>query len=173
MSTSSPNPQPHTEDIEQLFRTHYKEMYRLAYTLLRQPEESRDVVQNVFLQLVERHVEVLPNSARSYLLTATRNGCLNLMAQRQREDRLRMLYPREPSAPPIPVDEQEQRWKAIDRFIDEDLTPQTARALRLCYGRDMSYREAAQEMGISVSAVNKHLVQALSKLREHFNRKPL
>ena len=41
--------------------------------------------------------------------------------------------------------------------------------LRLCYDKGLSYREAADELGISVAAVNKHMVQALRKLRERFN----
>ncbi len=82
---------------------------------------------------------------------------------------MQRLYPRELEVLSLPAEEQEQRWRAINRFIDEGLTPQTSRVLRLCYDKGLSYREAADELGISVAAVNKHMVQALRKLRERFN----
>ena len=154
---------------EILFRMHYKDMYRMAYTLLHDAEESRDVVQSVFLQLIDRRVAIEPQTARSYLLTATRHACLNLMSRKKTEERMQRIYPRDLEVLSLPAEEQEQRWRAINRFIDEGLTPQTSRVLRLCYDKGLSYREAADELNISVAAVNKHMVQALRKLRERFN----
>lgn len=103
---------------EILFRMHYKDMYRMAYTLLHDAEESRDVVQSVFLQLIDRRVAIEPQTARSYLLTATRHACLNLMSRKKTEERMQRLYPRELEVPSLPAEEQEQRWRAINRFID-------------------------------------------------------
>lgn len=158
-----------TATAESLFRMHYKDMYRMAYTLLHDAEESRDVVQSVFLRLIDRRVALEPQTARSYLLTATRHACLNLMSRKKAEERMQQFYPRDLEAPLLSAEEQEQRWRAINRFIDKGLTPQTSRVLRLCYDKGLSYREVADKLGISVAAVNKHMVQALRKLRERFN----
>jgi len=50
--------------------------------------------------------------------------------------------------------------------IDHDLSHQTAAVIRMCYGEGCSYRETAEELGISISAVNKHIVKGLRTLRE-------
>jgi DNA-directed RNA polymerase specialized sigma24 family protein len=40
--------------MEMLFKEHYASMYRLAFTLLRDGESSRDVVQSVLFEVDER-----------------------------------------------------------------------------------------------------------------------
>ena len=43
--------------------------------------------------------------------------------------------------------------------------------IRLCYREGMSYKDTAEELGISVSAVNKHIVKGLRTLREKLKGK--
>ena len=60
-----------TQDIEQLFRTHYTAMYRLAQTILYDEDESKDAVSEVFVHLLEKEYKKAP--PLSYLLAAVRN----------------------------------------------------------------------------------------------------
>lgn len=46
------------------------------------------------------------------------------------------------------------------------LTPQTRTILEACYFKGKKYADVAEELGISTSAVKKHIVQALKILRE-------
>lgn len=50
----------------------------------------------------------------------------------------------------------------------EELTPRTQQIVRLCYVERKKYREVAMELGISESAVKKHIMQALSYMRQKF-----
>ena len=68
-----------------------------------------------------------------------------------------------------PPERQVDRLEEILDFIDTKLTPQTARIVRMHYQQKMKYREIAAELGISETAVYKHLAQGISKLREKFN----
>lgn len=45
------------KQMEQLFRANYERMYRLAFALLHDYEEARDVVSNVFSKLWEHDVK--------------------------------------------------------------------------------------------------------------------
>jgi RNA polymerase sigma-70 factor (ECF subfamily) len=69
----------------------------------------------------------------------------------------------------MPDVEHEEHLKEVLTYIDTELTPQTRTVLRMCYDEKRKYKEVASELGISVQAVNKHISQALRKLREHFN----
>lgn len=60
--------------------------------------------------------------------------------------------------------ENEQRIEAMYHVI-ETMTPQTQLILKSCYFKGMKYREVAEELNISISAVRKHIVQALKLLR--------
>lgn len=148
------------KQMEQLFRANYERMYRLAFALLHDNEEARDVVSDVFSKLWEHDVK--EETASSYLMQSVKNACLNLIAQKKRDERLQQLLPLEEEQ-----DTQlEERWQATVHCIDHDLTPQTASVIRLCFGEQMSYKETAEELGISISAVNKHIVKGLRTLRD-------
>ena len=57
--------------------------------------------------------------------------------------------------------------KILD-FIDNELTPQTSLIIRLHYQQKLKYREIALQLGISQTAVYKHLSQGIQKLKRKF-----
>ena len=60
---------------------------------------------------------------------------------------------------------------AVNRYVDERLTPQTSRIIKMHFHEDQSYKEISNSLGISLSAVNKHIVQGLRKLRSTFKNR--
>ena len=64
-------------------------------------------------------------------------------------------------------DVREDKIQAIMGSLDE-LTPRTRQILKLCYVERKKYREVAVELQISESAVKKHIMQALSYMRQKF-----
>ena len=164
------------QQLERLFRDHYERMFRLAFALLHDYEEARDVVGEVFSRLWDRFSqEEIPKdnlleetAAPAYLMRSVRNACLNIVAKKKRDERLAKLLPLSGDEPSLQedADRMEERWQATVDCVDHDLTPQTASIIRMCYGDGCSYRETAEELGISISAVNKHIVKGLRTLRE-------
>lgn len=176
------------EDIDALFRASYPALYRHAYALLGNEEDSRDVISEVFVKLLDsvRGVNDVSRGVNDvsadtikdndtttpvtpgYLMAMVHNKAIDLLRQRKVEDEARrqmMLDYRTFMA----VDEySEERLREIQRFVETSLTPQTQRILRMCYDDKKTYREVAQELGISIQAVNKHISQALRKLRDRF-----
>lgn len=167
------------QQMERLFHDNYERMYRLAFALLHDNEEARDVVSDVFSRLWDRFSGDEPPA---YLLRSVKNACLNIIAKKKRDEKLAKLLPISDDAEQAgnskvlaeasmqAMNESpkrlEERWQATMDCIDHDLTPQTASVIRMCYGDGCSYRETAEELGISISAVNKHIVKGLRTLRE-------
>ena len=56
------------KDIEQLFRQHYAKMYNLARCILSDDDESKDVVSEVFAQILADDVVLVPGSEEGYLM---------------------------------------------------------------------------------------------------------
>lgn len=168
--------------LERLFHDHYERMFRLAYALLHDNEEARDVVSEVFSKLWDRFSQeenqgkislkeeplLKEGTAPAYLMQSVKNACLNIISKKKRDERLHKLLPLSDKEPILQEDSSllEERWQATVDCIDHDLAPQTASVIRMCYGDSCSYRETAEELGISVSAVNKHIVKGLRTLRE-------
>ena len=88
------------ETIEQLFRQHYLRMYQLARVLLKDDAASKDVVSEVFADVLNGKTQrgldnetitsdsPLPSTnAGSYLLVCVRHKCLNLLSRQKMKDR--------------------------------------------------------------------------------------
>lgn len=167
------------EDIDALFRASYPTLYRHAYALLGNEEDSRDIISEVFVKLLDRGRGVRgvysdttdttdTTITAGYLMAMVHNRAIDLLRQRKVEDEARRQMMLDYHTF-IAVDEgREERLREIQRFVESSLTPQTQRILRMCYDEKKTYREVAQELGISIQAVNKHISQALRKLRERF-----
>ena len=105
-------------------------------------------------------------------MRSVKNACINLIARKKRDERLKRLLPlSEEKLTEEEPSRLEERWQAAVDCIDHDLTDQTASVIRLCYREGMSYKDTAEELGISVSAVNKHIVKGLRTLREKLKGK--
>ena len=86
--------------LEQLFRQNYSEMIHLARVLLGDDGEAEDVVQDIFLRIADS--DILPQND-SYLITAVRNACLNMIRQMQLHERVKNLLPIEDETDQQPI----------------------------------------------------------------------
>ena len=124
--------------MERLFHDHYEQMYRFAFALLHDNEEARDVVSDVFSRLWDK--QLVPD--RAYLMRSVKNACINLIARKKRDERLKRLLPlSEEKLTEEEPSRLEERWLAAVDCIDHDLTYQTASVIRLCYREGMSYSD--------------------------------
>ena len=154
--------------MERLFHDHYEHMYRFAVASLHHNEEARNVVSDVFSSLWDKQLV----ADRAYLMRSVTNACINLIARKKRDERLTRLLPlSEEKLTEEEPSRLEERWQAAVDCIDHALTVQTASVIRLCYREGMSYKNTAEKLGISVSAVNKHIVKGLRTLREKLKGK--
>ena len=164
------------ETIEQLFRQHYLRMYQLARVLLKDDAASKDVVSEVFADVLDGKTQFSSANARSYLLVCVRHKCLNLLSRQKMKDRVHHLLKADasPSIAPLEatiaeIDRETEKYEAILAYMDTELTPQTRKVLDLRFRQKLKYREIATELGISEVAVYKHLAQGIRKLKQKFN----
>ncbi|MBD5227794.1 MAG: sigma-70 family RNA polymerase sigma factor [Bacteroidales bacterium] len=152
-------------DIEQLFRSNFKAMFILANRLVRDEETARDIVHDVFASLLSDSPETITTA---FLFKGVRFACLNHIRNLSIRQRLNKLYALE-------LDEiEDEEWPDEDDIawlnsvLDRHLSEQCRRVVRLRFSDHLSYRELAETLGISETAVYKHLRHALDVLRLKF-----
>ncbi len=156
-----------TNDIEQLFRTHYTAMHRLAMLILRDEDASRDIVHDVFESLLNTG---LSDVSAQYLLRAVRNRCLNHLRGLSTIERILEVYAlddREIACEEWPDDETIAK---IQETVANYLTDACRRVVELRFADGMSYKEIATSLGISEVAVYKHLRRAIDVLRSKLSQ---
>ena len=152
--------------LEALFRQHYRQMYRLATILLHDNAESKDVVHDIFAQLLDNPDRLREETAESYLLTSVRNRCLNVIRGRQIQERVERLYLLDLETTILPPDRFNEELKTLHNGISL-LEPPVCRDIILQHFRDgITFKEIARRLGVSETTVYKHLRRALESLRQ-------
>lgn len=156
------------KDFEILFRDIYPKLYYSAQQIVKDDEMCRDIISDSFERLWTRRAEIEPSKRTAFLYRIVHNKCIDFIrketARKKYIEFYSMLYGSSSEEIEKSWEESERRIQAMYQRI-EALTPQTQKILKLCYFRGMKYREVAEELDISISAVRKHIVQALKALR--------
>ena len=152
------------QKFERLFKDNYPHMYRMAFSLVENADDAKDAVHQVFAQVWRSKPQISEDCVRGYLLAGTRNQCLHLLRQRQlkrrMEEEMQQVLQEDRD------EEHEELLKQLQQVINDNLTEQDRRVLQLHYDDEMTYAETASALGISSSAVNKHITRSLARIRE-------
>ena len=111
---------------------------------------------------------------KSYLYRTVRNKCTDWARSRLSQQRyeifFKTIYGDENDDDGTMLKETEDNIDKIYRLMDT-LTPQTRRILDECYFKGRRQADVAEELGISVSAVKKHVAQAMKVFKSNLNLK--
>ena len=158
------------KDIESLFKTHYTQMYHLALTLLFDEAESKDVVSDVFANLLSGNTLMRADNAKAFLLASVRHRCLNVLQHKQVQERFACLLTEDTDALVSDYTAEEQmQMEELMRYVRDNLSPMEQDVFRLRYLREMTCQEVAEALNVSRQTVHTHLKQSVEKIRKYFN----
>ncbi|MCI9053518.1 MAG: sigma-70 family RNA polymerase sigma factor [Muribaculaceae bacterium] len=150
-------------EFEALYIQCFPPSMRLAMSLLHEEDEARDVVQEVFLKLWESDMRF--DNPLAFIIRAVRNACLNRISMMETREKVRRRLSLD--SPPDDFD-IEAHHEEVMTAVRSLLTPREREIVDKIYAEGLSYRETAENLEVSVAAVNKNIVSALKKLRNHF-----
>jgi len=154
---------------EIIFKKYIKELYRFAFTYVRDGQIAEEMTQEVFLYVWEKRAQIeIQTTLKTYLYSAVKNKCLNY---------IKLELPRQQSMGDISEvmlsvstkdkdeGENEQLRKHIQSAIDT-LPKKCRQIFILSRNAGMTYEEIAQELDLSKKTVENQMGIALKKLRE-------
>ena len=153
------------DTFELLYKTHYKELYIHALSFVRDDEEAKDIVTDVY-EYVWKNFDKLDSSVslRPFLYTLVRSRSLDFLRKEKTKEKFlayKKTFPEEEEE----YVEYEQLIEKVMRII-ENMPQQTATVLKKCFIERKKYQEAGDELGISINTVRWHITKAISILRE-------
>ena len=159
------------ERFEQLFRQHYRQMYRLAIQLLHDDAESKDIVHDVFVQLLSApDLVVHKEKSATFLLTCVRNRCLNTIRNRRIQERVQRLYLLDMDSMVVFPELFDEEIKNLMLAISLLSPPVCREVIELHFRDGLTFREIAQHLGVSETTVYKYLRNALRQLRFYLKK---
>ena len=157
-------------EFENIYRQHYAQMYRLARVMLYDSQESKDVVSDVFVRLLDNKEMPTQDKMEGYLMTAVRNRCRDILSHKSIREQVEKLFLQESMQSQIISVNDDDRLERLMQFIEAELPPLSQKIFRLRFLREMSYEEVAQATGVSKVTVYNHLSQSLQRIKEHFQQ---
>jgi RNA polymerase sigma-70 factor (ECF subfamily) len=168
------------EALEDLFRRYRQLAYRVAYRLLGQEADALDAVQDGFIKaLTHLHGFRGQSSFKTWLLRVVSNAALDLGRKRGRRETLSLNgfhgddhQVDQPAAGQDPTEGLERA--DLRNLLEEALAtlPEAQRRTFVLHADgELSYREVAEVMGISIGTVMSRLFYARQKLRAYLARR--
>jgi RNA polymerase sigma-70 factor (ECF subfamily) len=163
------------EALGELVEHHHRRLLRVCERLLGDAEEARDAVQEVFLKLLVKAGGFRPRALVStWLYRIAVNHCLNVLRRRrlrrwvslsthEEDDLAPLAEPVEERADPQRELQARRSWQRVQRAIAA-LPPSQRAVLVLARFEELSYKEIAETLGITLGAVESRLFRAMRAL---------
>ncbi len=176
----------HTIDIDKLkkgdpvtfklfFELLYPKLMALACRFVNE-QTAKDLVQEVFTVYWEKKKDIDADNIQSYMYKWIQNNCLNFLKHQlvieEYESRIRIAESRiaflENTTDTNDVLKQVMTQDIIDRIHEalQLLPPKCAQVFELCYFKELSHKEIAEQMQISTRTVEGHIRHAVLFLRK-------
>lgn len=153
------------------FKKHVKPLRNYLLYKFGDYSQAEDVAQNVFLKLWQNCTDVPLEKAKSYIYTIAVNTSLNIVSHKNvilDYEKSNPSHDRNHENPEFLLEEQEFKTKL---YATIENLPETQRVAFLMNRIDgKKYSEIAEELSISVKAVEKRIHLALLELRKIYHK---
>jgi RNA polymerase sigma-70 factor (ECF subfamily) len=160
--------------LEELFQRYRLSAYRVAYRLLGHEADALDAVQEGFVRALT-HLDGFQgrSSFKTWLLRVVTNAALDLGRQRGRREALHLNAKERSDRDGVPLQAPDESTSGLERSelrraLDEalaTLSEAQRETFVLHADAELSYREVADVLGISIGTVMSRLFYARQKLR--------
>lgn len=141
-------------------------IYRFILRYVKTTELADDLTQEIFIKIWERRESLIDQlSFKAYLFTVSRNHTLNFLKRITLDAKAKsVIFSSYRSSDSVENDLLTKDYFAYLQTILDKLTPQSRQVFKLCRQEYKSYDEAAEILGISRSAVKKHMIKSMKIL---------
>jgi RNA polymerase sigma-70 factor, ECF subfamily len=156
------------KEFETLFKSQFSSLSKLAFTVVKDADVAKDIVQQVFIKFWHRQKELnVSGKVEAYLYRMVINFSLNHIEKEKKYTRLdpystNTLEQADGQGNDNSV--SEHREYKIRNAISQ-LPPQCQTVFSLSRFENLSNKEIAVHLGVSVKTVEKHITVALKTLR--------
>ncbi len=151
--------------ISKAFKEHYASLILYALKWVKDEDIAKDMIQTVFINLLERSDNSIIKDYRAYLFQSVRNQCINNLKKNSgKTDQLEKPGIKEYGYFNDPIEEAEFE-SYVFNLIDK-LPPATQNIFKLNRFEGLSNQEIADKLNISKRTVELQISNALKFLRE-------
>lgn len=162
------------DNFTEIFSIFYPSLYTFSRRYISDPDDAKDIIQNVFVNIWEKREELtIHTSLKSYLFKMVSNACLNEIKRRnvrsnlERNLKIELLGEenRRIEQENYPSELLDSEKLTILKKAIEKLPDSCKEIFKMSRFLEMKNREIAEELNISVRTVETQIYRALKTLR--------
>ncbi len=155
--------------FQSIYSKYYKKLCVFASSIIYNEDEAEEIVQRVIFKLWEQrdNYETIAN-IQSYLFRSVKNHCLNAISHAKIEERYRTeswVELKNMEIKALDENFQEEKEASLRKAI-EDLPERCQNVLKMSKYEGFKNKEIADQLNISVKAVEANITRAFSILRK-------
>ncbi len=153
------------EKFEVLLQNESKKLYNYLFKILRNKEDAEDILQETFIAFHKKMNSVKESSYKSYLFRTAYHKALNLIKKRNtiiiNYNEMGHFEDKQPK--------NNERQNELIKDALSQLKPEEALLIELQFYQKMNYKQIAETLETTQSAVDSKLVRAKKKLIKIIN----
>jgi len=158
--------------FDELYLKYYKLLCASAYFFLKNEQESKDLVQTLFLDIWDKRLYLhFHEDIKGYLFRAIKNRCLNCIKKQKVQVQRQKGYVESQDDAAVPYAEAMPDYYQQLYAAMEDMSGQKRAAIQMIYMQGKRYQDAADSMRISINSFKTHLKTGLKILRGEIKSK--
>ncbi|WP_164735459.1 RNA polymerase sigma-70 factor [Pseudoflavitalea rhizosphaerae] len=154
--------------FDTLYRSTRERLFAYSFSILKDEVAAQDLVQDFFIDFWENKIFMNIHSGLvGYLVRSVGNRSIDLKKKEERRKLLQRQFGE------IEAGNFQEGDKLVNRELGQELEaaitslpPMPAKVFRLHYVEKQSYKEIAEELGISTATISNHMTRALKMLRQ-------
>jgi RNA polymerase sigma-70 factor (family 1) len=159
--------------FEIIYKTHYQQLFSIAYRYAGAQEAAEEIVHDVFLTIWNKAEDLkIQHSLKSYLFKAVINTSLNYIKKEKLNTEKRLKYMAEQQEYDYdgsPNNTEEALLIGLEQAL-KSLPEKCKNVMYLSRFGKLKQQEIAEQMNISIKTVKNHLTYGFQKLREHLEK---
>lgn len=152
-----------------LYDTYWHKLYAFAFNILRNKQDTEDIIQNVFIDIWSRYDSLEIENDKAYLYKAVKFQCAKkLKASKFSEFQIENIEYALGILDQHLSDQAKTKEELIEKInakAKEILPEKCLQIFKLRYYENLSYKEIAQKLNISTSTVDNQIFKAIRLLR--------
>ena len=155
-------------EYELLFKNNFDSLYYYAKQIVKDDELCRDIISDAFEIAWAKRDLTEPSRRLSLFYRMVHNRCVDHIRKEAARNRSAEFHRKMNSAGMANAEydpDTDIRKQQLVNEVMEELPPTTRTIIERCFMDNCHYAEVAEELGISLSSVKKHVAKALMLFR--------
>jgi RNA polymerase sigma-70 factor (ECF subfamily) len=152
-----------------LFQRHMHLVYGVCLKYLKDSEESKDAVMQIFEKLVEKIPNQEIRNFKSWLYVVTKNHCLMILRSKQTREKSEEVFMETLGILHLNGEEKNYSEELISKAVSQ-LSVQQQHCIRLFYFQEKSYQQIAVETGYELKKVKSYIQNGKRNLKIYLDQ---